>query len=118
MDSNDAYIYSESGQIDINAQADVNLHAPTSGTFAGTLMYMPWNNPNSFELNGGTNNTWYGLILMPHTDVTYNGGAGFELHGQVIGYTFKINGGGSSDIYFESSGLATPPDDPTIEFTK
>ncbi len=53
MDSNDAYIYSESGEIDINAQADVNLRAPTSGIFAGTLMYMPWDNPNSFELNGG-----------------------------------------------------------------
>jgi hypothetical protein len=119
MNSNDAYIYSETGEIDIDAQADVNLHAPVApDTFAGILMYLPWDNPNDFELNGGTNNIWTGLILMPHTDVTYNGGAGFELHGQVIGYTFKINGGGESDIYFESSGLGGSPNEPSIEFTK
>lgn len=117
--SGDAYIYSEAGEIDIQAQAVVNMHAPPQGdTFGGILIYMPWNNPNDFVLNGGSNSTWYGTVLVPHADVTYNGDAGFELHGQVIGYTFKINGGGHSDIYFDSSVSYSPPNDPTIEFTK
>lgn len=117
--SGDAYLYSATGVIDINAQANVNMHAPPSGdTFGGILIYMPWDNPNSFDLNGGVNNVWTGLILMPHTDVTYNGGAGFELHGQVIAYTFKINGGGSSDIYYKSTVDKPKQNDPTIEFTQ
>lgn len=117
--SNDVYLYSKSGVIDINAQADVNMHAPPSGdTFGGILIYMPWGNTNSFELNGGVNNTWTGLVLMPTADVTYNGGAGFELHGQVIASTFIINGGGSSDIYYESTLDDPQQNDPTIEFTQ
>jgi hypothetical protein len=119
MDSSDAYIYSELGKIDINAQADVDLTAPPPGdTFAGVLMYLPWENPNSFELNGGTNNVWTGQILMPHTLVTYNGGANFELHGQVIAYEFIINGGGLSHIYFESTGEDPAFVSPAIELTK
>lgn len=117
--SGNAYIYSEAGEIDIQAQADVNMHAPPQGdTFGGLLIYMPWDNPNDFVLNGGTNSVWYGTVLVPHADVTYNGDAGFELHGQVIGYTFKINGGGQSDIYFDSNVVFSPPSNPTIEFTK
>lgn len=117
--SGDAYIYSQKGEVDIDAQAVVNMHAPPQGdTFGGILIYMPWENPNDFILNGGSNSTWYGTVLVPHADVTYNGDAGFELYGQVIGYTFKINGGGHSDIYFDSSVTYAPPNDPTIEFTK
>ena len=117
--STNTYIFSETGQIDFNAQASADMHAPPPGdTFGGLLLYMPWDNPNDFELNGGANNTWYGTVLMPHADVTYNGGSGFELHGQVIGYTFKINGGGSSDIYFDSNVIYSPPNNPTMEFIK
>jgi Flp pilus assembly protein TadG len=115
----DTYIFSQLGEIDINAQANVNMHSPPDGDpFAGLLLHMPWENTNAFELNGGTNNVWTGLILMPHSNVTYNGGANFELHGQVIGYEFTINGDGSSNIYFESTGVAAEPDDPSLEFTK
>jgi hypothetical protein len=117
--STNTYIYSETGQIEFDAQASANMHAPPQDdTFGGILIYMPWDNPNDFELNGGTNNTWWGSVLVPHADVTYNGGAGFELHGQVIGFTFQINGGGESDIFFDSSVIYTPPNNPTMEFTK
>jgi hypothetical protein len=117
--STDTYIYSETGTIDFNAQASADMHAPPAGdTFAGLLLYMPWDNPNDFELNGGSNNTWYGTVLMPHADVTYNGGAGFKLYGQVIGYTFKINGSGQSDIYFDSNFIYNPPNNPTMDLIK
>jgi hypothetical protein len=56
--------------------------------------------------------------MVPTSDVTYNGGSGFELHGQVIGYTFKVNGGGHTDIYYDASENYNPADDPTIEITK
>jgi len=119
LNSDDAYFYTESGTIEFDAQASANLHAPLPGdTFGGLLIYMPWSNTNPFELNGGTNNTWYGTVLVPHSDVTYNGSSGFTLYGQVIGYTFKINGDGGSDIFFDSSVSFNPPSDPTIEFTK
>ncbi|MDL1910043.1 hypothetical protein FBQ81_05015 [Chloroflexi bacterium CFX6] len=117
--SGNAYIYTESGEIDIRAQAHVDITAPPPGDkFGGLLMYMPWDNPNNFTLNGGSDDIWRGTVLMPGAEVRYNGGAGFELHGQVIAETFKINGGAEGDIYFSSDYIFSPPSDPTIEFTK
>jgi len=117
--STDTYIYSETGSIDFDAQASADMHTPPQGDkFSGLLIYMPWDNPNDFELNGGSNNTWYGTVLIPHGNVTYNGGAGFELHGQVIAYTFQINGGGSSDIYFDTDVIYTEPNNPSMELNQ
>jgi len=117
LTSGDAYIYSEGGSIDIDAQASTHLTAPTSGTYAGLLMHTPWSNTNPFKLNGGTDDTLTGTILVPHSDVTFNGSEGFKVYGQVIGYTFQVNGSGHSDIYFTGPGDADVID-PTIEFTK
>lgn len=119
LTSGNIYIYSEAGMIDIQAGADVDITAPPSGdTFQGLLMYMPWDNTNDFMLNGGSENTWVGLILMPTAEVTYNGSAGFTLYGQVIAETFKINGDAGGDIFYVSSDIFGDAEDPTIEITK
>lgn len=119
LTSNNIYIYSEAGQIDIKAGATVNITAPPQGdTFGGLLMYMPWDNPNDFQLNGGSNSIWRGTILMPKANVTYNGSAGFKLYGQVIAYTFKINGNTGGDIYYDSNYVYSPPSNPKINIQK
>ncbi|GAB4465855.1 MAG: hypothetical protein Kow0070_28490 [Anaerolineales bacterium] len=119
LNSGNIYIYSERGQIDIQAGADVDITAPPQGdTFGGLLMYMPWNNPNDFILNGGTGNIWRGTILMPQAQVTYNGSSGFKLYGQVIAETFKINGNTGGDIYYSADYVYSPPPNPTITIEK
>lgn len=116
--SSNAYLYFESGNFNTQAQATVNLQAPPSGdTFAGYLIHYPWSNTNAMSLNGGTGCVFTGTILAPHSDITFNGGSGFELHGQVISYTIKIAGNNASDIYYQGPGNTTVTD-PTIEFTR
>lgn len=116
LTSGNIYIYSETGQIDIQAGADVDITAPPQGdTFGGLLMYMPWDNPNDFILNGGSGNIWRGTILMPTAQVTYNGGSGFKLYGQVIAETFKINGNTGGDIYYDTTYVYSPPPNPSVE---
>jgi len=119
LSSGNAYFYSYRGLISWNAQSTVNLHTPPDGdTFHGLLVYLPWGNTNAYILNGGTNSVITGTLLMPTSDVTYNGGAGFELHGQVIGQTFKVNGDAVLDLWFTASENYDPGSDPTIEFTQ
>ncbi|MEW6286514.1 MAG: pilus assembly protein TadG-related protein [Chloroflexota bacterium] len=119
LNSADIYIYSETGQIDIQAGAAVDITAPPQGdTFGGLLMYMPWNNPNDFMLNGGTGSIWRGTVLMPGAEVTYNGSSGFKLYGQVIAETFKINGNTGGDIYYDSDYVYSPPPAPSVEIQK
>ena len=86
LTSPNAYLYSYHGLITWNAQSKMNLHTPGQGdTFAGLLIHMPWGNTNAFILNGGSTSKLTGTILIPTSDVTYNGNSGFEVHGQVIG---------------------------------
>ena len=114
--SGDVYLYSEAGNIEIDAQSETHLTAPVApDTYDGLLMHYPWSNTNAFELNGGTNSTWTGQILMPHSEVTYNGGNTFELHGQVIAWEIKINGGADGDIYFQSTTNNPDNNDQFIE---
>ena len=95
------------------------MHAPPQGDmFGGLLIHQPWGNTNAFILNGSTEDLLTGTIMVPSADVTYNGGSGFELHGQVIGSTFKVNGGGHTDICYDASENYNPPQNPTIELTK
>ncbi|MBK9927675.1 MAG: Tad domain-containing protein [Anaerolineales bacterium] len=117
--STDTYIYNKSGTIDINSQSKVNIHAPASpDPYAGLLFHMPWGNTSAFNLNGGTSDKWYGTVMAPSSDVTYNGGSGFELHGQVIANTFKVNGSTNVDIWYNPADNYNPPNNPTIELTK
>ena len=60
--------------------------------------------------------------------MTFNGGVNFELHSQIIGYTYIVNGGGDVDIYFQADENYSPPNSSgnnnnntpsaTIELTK
>ncbi|NUQ85241.1 MAG: hypothetical protein HUU11_11055 [Anaerolineales bacterium] len=118
LTSDDAYLYSARGNFDFGSTSVINITAPLTGDFAGILIHKPWDNTTPFTLEGTPNTDFTGLILMPHSDVTINGSSGFELHGQVIGYTIKVNGDGNLDIYYESTVPPGSPPDPTIEFTK
>ncbi len=121
--SNNAYIYLKGGQITWNGNSTVNLHAaPASDPegVGGLLVYMPWSNTTPITFNGGSNIHLTGTCLMPHSNITFNGGVNFELHSQIVGYQYIVNGGGAVDIYYVASENYNPPAaaNPTIQLTK
>jgi Flp pilus assembly protein TadG len=118
--SSNAYIYLAQGYVVWNGNTHITLAAPPNDDkYAGLLVQMPWSNINSTTLNGGSTVNLTGTFLVPHSNVTFNGGSGFVLHGQIIGYTLLTNGNSIQDIYFQASPLiAPPPSNPTIELTK
>jgi Flp pilus assembly protein TadG len=122
LSSNDAYFYLNTGNITWNGSSILNLHAPPQGDpFAGLLVHMPWNSTTSgVTFNGGSDIHLYGTFLAPRRPITFNGGVNFELHSQIIGYTYIVNGGGDVDIYFQADENYSQPNSnsPTIELTK
>lgn len=105
LSSDNSYFYLNTGNITWNGSSILNLHAPPQGDpFAGLLIHMPWNSTTSGVIfNGGSNIHLYGTFLAPRRPTTFNGGVDFELHSQIIGYTYIVNGGGDVDIYFLGS---------------
>lgn len=90
----------------------VDIDAPDNGDYAGYLMILEpdYGNPPLSEdslncrINGNIGNTFEGAIFAPYCDITIDGGSGsIGIDSQIIGYTVKINGGGTINFSYDSS---------------
>jgi len=123
VSSDNAYIYLHRGYPSWNGGSIVDLHAAPQGDpegVGGLMIHMPWENTSDVTINGGSTIDIVGTFLMPHSRVTFNGGTNFELHSQVIGYEYIVNGGGAIDIYYIAQENYQPPNlgNPAIQLTK
>lgn len=70
------------GNVTINAGAHLDLHAPTSGTYSGILIYQDRRASNCGnwcnKINGDSSSTIEGSIYMPQQEVQINGGSGMN----------------------------------------
>jgi len=120
LTSSDAFFYLTSGTAVWNGSSTINLPAPPTGDpFAGLVMYMPWSNTSSFNLNGGSHVTVTGTILAPHSNITANGNSSFKaLNSQIVGYTFIFNGGGPFNVTFNAGQNYGTPTTALVELFK
>lgn len=66
--------------IKMNGQAQLNLTAPTTGPYAGVLIYQHRNAAlGNQHINGGADMRIDGAFYMPATELTFNGNAGMEV---------------------------------------
>ncbi|HMB23380.1 MAG TPA: hypothetical protein VKP08_11140, partial [Anaerolineales bacterium] len=123
VNAQNAYMYLNEGNIEWESSANLNMHAPPQDDpdgLGGLLVHKPYGNDKRITFNGGSNVVLYGTFMAPTSPITLNGQAGFELHSQIIGWDYLINGGAKADIWYEADENYNPPvaADPTIEFTK
>jgi hypothetical protein len=86
-------IYMRSGNVHWDGNAQINLTAPTSGPYAGLLIYMPMSNEEGMIINGNSDSSFVGTFLAPASDIQINGTAGVNgYHSQIIGYTIDLIG--------------------------
>ena len=64
--------------LNMNAQAELNITAPTTGPYAGVAMYEDRRAPLNrvIKFNGGADVTINGALYFPRANFEYNGGAG------------------------------------------
>jgi len=115
--ANDAFFYFGASDFKWNGNATIKLKAPAKGDpFAGLLIYMPWSNTTSVEINGGSTVDITGTIMIPHADLTINGGANMNaLNSQIVAYTTKFNGGGNTNVEFNADENFKPAQSPMVE---
>ena len=89
----------------------VTLDAPDEGDYKGYLMIVEPDygdpvlstQPLSCIINGGSENTFEGAIFAPYCDITINGTSeNTGLSSQIIGYTVKIDGGGTVNFSYDA----------------
>ena len=98
--------------IGIDGSGTVALSAPTTGSYAGLLMYqdpsVPWSASNG-SIVGGPNSVYDGILYFPTTDLQYSGSSSSNLTGTdgytvLIGYNIKVNGSAKVNSDFTALG--------------
>lgn len=93
LTGSEVVIVMNSGDIQWNGNGELHLTAPTSGPFAGLLIYFPMSNTSEIRINGTSDQTWTGTILAPASPIVLLGTADTDaFHSQVIGYTVEFGG--------------------------
>ncbi len=99
-------IYLQSGHLNVNGSAIVDLEAPTdpdaSPEIPGLLIYAA--NGANITVNGDSGDIFKGLIYAPSSpsQITLNGTADSKFEGQLIGWNVKINGNVSMGVEYDA----------------
>jgi Flp pilus assembly protein TadG len=115
----DVVIYMVDGNIHWNGLAEIELTAPTTGPFAGLLIYMPMTNDEGIILNGNMNSSLVGTILAPASDIQLNGTMNSSMyHTQVIGLTVDLIGDADIVVTYNDAEQYEAPIPPAVELVQ
>jgi hypothetical protein len=79
--------------VKINGNSDMQLSAPTSGTYSGMLFINDRSNTNGITINGDSASTVTGVIYSPDAPVSYIGNfSGVNGCTQIVGLTVSFSG--------------------------
>lgn len=102
---NGVTIYMDSGQFIMNSGSSANLVAPTTGTYAGVLIYQSKSDTNQLILNGSSTSVWQGAIYLPTANLTLNSGSNLAAYTILDVNTLTINSGANFTVGSDYSSL-------------
>jgi hypothetical protein len=79
----------------IDNGANVNLTAPTSGTYANILVFQAPADTAAMSIQGGSNVSFNGAIYAPSSNVTLGNGSGTSIDADLLANSLTMNGGGT-----------------------
>jgi Flp pilus assembly protein TadG len=79
----------------IDNGANVNLSAPTSGTYSGVLVYQASGDTAALSVQGGSSASFNGNIYAPSASITLGNGSGSTFNSAIVAQSLTMNGGGT-----------------------
>jgi hypothetical protein len=79
----------------IDNGANVNLTAPTSGTYAGDLVFQDPLDTQAMSIQGGSNTSFNGAVFASTAAVTLGNGSSTAIDADLVAKTLTMNGGGT-----------------------
>jgi hypothetical protein len=79
----------------IDNGANVNLTAPTSGTYANTLIFQDPADTQALSIQGGSNTSFNGAIYAPSSNVNLANGSSNAISADLVAKTLTMAGGGT-----------------------
>jgi hypothetical protein len=109
LTGNGVTIVMNNGTLKWNGGSEVNLSAPTSGTYKGLLIYAPPSNSyangnNEINIDGNANAKITGTVLAQNLPCYFAGTGQIQKATiQFVCYTWGMNGNGQGEIMYDSS---------------
>jgi hypothetical protein len=79
----------------IDNGANVNLTAPSSGTYSGIVVFQDSADTAAISVQGGSNTSFNGAIFAPSSNVTLGNGSNTTLDADIVAKTLTMTGGTS-----------------------
>lgn len=112
VSGNGVTFYFPSGSLTMNGSSDANFVAPTTGTYAGILLFQNQSDTNTVILNGDTTSVWQGTIYLPGAQLTLNGGSNLAAYTILVVNTLIVNG---NDTFTVGKDYSSLPGGPPIQ---
>ena len=99
------FYFEGSCSVSISGGATVQLSAPTSGDYAGVLMFQDRANSTTASLTGGTSQIMNGIVYFPNALLHYTGGSSSTNASQsatIVAYNLSIDG----NSFIQSAGTS------------
>ena len=111
--------YVSTGDVTWNGNSTNIYSAPTSGTYKGLLVYLPYGNTNPITVSGNASSKFTGSIIAVSSNIHLQGNSQtLALSTKIIGYTVQFSGNGTFEIDYDPS-LQYAQGEPTmIQLTK
>jgi hypothetical protein len=104
------YIAPGSGAFSFQGGGVINLSAPTSGTYAGLVMYQDRSNTNPISIANGTTTTITGTLYAAGSTITFAGGAQLSQFGsQIIANEVNLSNNASVKVNWSQGTVARRP---------
>jgi Flp pilus assembly protein TadG len=111
---NGVTFYFATSSLTMNGNTHADLVAPTTGTYAGILIFQSPTDSTSLILNGDTTSVWQGAIYVPDAQLTLNGGANLAAYTILDVNTLVVNG---NDTFTLGKDYSSLPGGPPIKGT-
>lgn len=97
--------YFSSGSLTMNGSSAANLVAPTTGTYAGILIYQNPSDSSTIILNGQSNSVWQGTVYATGANLTINGGGNAAAYTILDTRSMTVNGSVTFNMGADYSSL-------------
>jgi Flp pilus assembly protein TadG len=111
--------YLSTGNVTWNGNSTNIFSAPTSGTYKGLLVYLPYGNSNPLTISGNASSEFTGSIIAVSSPIQLQGNnATLALSTKIIGYTVGFSGNGKFQINYDPSQQYAQGEPTMIQLTK
>lgn len=95
------YLAPPNGSASLTGSGQLNISAPTSGTWNGLLFYEDASDTNSMKISGSSASTIAGIFYAPSAQLTVTGSSGAQIYADLVVSALSMTG--TSNFYNYSS---------------